>query len=111
MSFNFIKSGHCNSRSRSQGLLMHKIHLNLLQSFCMCVTMSIRGLKPLILFNLELIKDHCTCSLCFFSNVNIRPLDNWGAQWLSGRVLDSRPRGCRFVPHCIVSLSKTHLSY
>ena len=32
-----------------------------------------------------------------------------GAQWLSGRVLDSRPRGRRFKPHqchCIVSLSK-----
>ena len=36
-----------------------------------------------------------------------------GAQWLSGRVLDSRPRGHRFEPHqchCIVSLSRTHLS-
>ena len=34
-----------------------------------------------------------------------------GAQWLSGRVLDSRLRGHRFEPHryhCIVSLSKTH---
>ena len=34
-----------------------------------------------------------------------------GAQWLSGRVPDSRPRGCRFEPHprrCDVSLSKTH---
>ena len=32
-----------------------------------------------------------------------------GAQWLSGRVLDSRPRGRRFEPywrHCGVSLSK-----
>ena len=32
-----------------------------------------------------------------------------GAQWLSGRVLDSRPRGGRFKPHrchCVVSLSK-----
>ena len=40
----------------------------------------------------------------------------WGAQWLSGRVFDSRPRGWGFRPHgrhCIVSLSKvrkTHLS-
>ena len=36
-----------------------------------------------------------------------------GAQWLSGRVLDSRPRGCWLEPyrhHCFVSLSKTHLS-
>ena len=32
-----------------------------------------------------------------------------GAQWLSGRVLDSRPRGRRFKPHwrhSVVSLSK-----
>ena len=32
-----------------------------------------------------------------------------GAQWLSDRVLDSRPRGRRFEPHqchCVVSLSK-----
>ena len=32
-----------------------------------------------------------------------------GAQWLSGRVLDSRPKGCGFEPdrrHCVVSLSK-----
>ena len=32
-----------------------------------------------------------------------------GAQWLSGRMLDSRPRGCGLEPHrrhCVVSLSK-----
>ena len=36
-----------------------------------------------------------------------------GAQWLSGRVLDSRPKGQGLEPHrrhCVVSLSKTHLS-
>ena len=36
-----------------------------------------------------------------------------GAQWLSGRVLDSRPRDHQFEPHqhhCVVSLSKTHSS-
>ena len=35
------------------------------------------------------------------------------AQWLRGRVLDSTPRGGGFEPHqrhCVVSLSKTHLS-
>ena len=34
---------------------------------------------------------------------------NVGAQWLSGRVLDSRPRGRGFEPHrrhCVVSLNK-----
>ena len=33
-----------------------------------------------------------------------------GAQWLSGRVLDLRLKGCGFEPHrrhCVVSLSKT----
>ena len=36
---------------------------------------------------------------------------NLNVQWLSGRVLDSRPRGHGFQPHrrhCVVSLSKTH---
>ena len=36
-----------------------------------------------------------------------------GVQWLSGRVLDSRPSGCGFKPHrrCyIVFFSKTHKS-
>ena len=36
-------------------------------------------------------------------------MDNSGAQWLSGRVLDSRPKGRGFEPHrrhCVVSLSK-----
>ena len=36
-----------------------------------------------------------------------------GAQWLSGRVLGSRPMGNGFEPHrrhCVVSISKTHLS-
>ena len=41
-----------------------------------------------------------TVTVCFWGG---------GAQWLSGRVLDSRPRGCGFEPnrrHCVVSLSK-----
>ena len=36
-----------------------------------------------------------------------------GAQWLSGRVHISRLTNCRFEPHlrhCVVSLSKSHLS-
>ena len=36
-------------------------------------------------------------------------ITNLGEQWLSGRVLDSRPRGRGFEPHwrhCVVSLSK-----
>ena len=38
-------------------------------------------------------------------------LGQMGGQWLSGRVLDSRLRGCGFEPHSrpfVVSLSKTH---
>ena len=36
-------------------------------------------------------------------------LNNEGAQWLSGRVLDSRPRGQGFEPHqrhCVVVLEQ-----
>ena len=52
--------------------------------------------------------------LCFFAyNTSHKCLVNitkWqGAQWLSGRVLDSRPKGRGFEPHrrhCVVSLSK-----
>ena len=42
----------------------------------------------------------------------LRAMSTWtdvGAQWLSGRVLDSRPKGRGFEPHrrhCVVSLSK-----
>ena len=38
---------------------------------------------------------------------------NMGAQWLSGKVLDSSPRSHGFEPHrrhCVVSLNKTYLS-
>ena len=36
-----------------------------------------------------------------------------GAQWLSGRALDSRPRDREFEPHrryCVVVLEQAHLS-
>ena len=39
----------------------------------------------------------------------IEHMSKQGAQWLSGRVLDLRPRGSGFEPHqchCVVSLSK-----
>ena len=51
---------------------------------------------------------------CVEMATNVKPdqtAPNIGAQWVSGRVLDSRPRGCRFEPHrchCVVSLSKTN---
>ena len=45
----------------------------------------------------------------FYLNSDNVETQEKGAQWLSGRVLDSRLRGCRFEPHrrhCVVSLSK-----
>ena len=42
-------------------------------------------------------------------NFNMAQSCGKGAQWLSGRVFDSRPRGQGFEPHrhhCVVSLSK-----
>ena len=44
---------------------------------------------------------------CF--GVKVQVNCHGGAQWLIGRVLDSRPRGRGFEPHrrhCVVSLSK-----
>ena len=41
--------------------------------------------------------------------VHVASMSVLGAQWLSGRVLDSRPKGSWFEPHqrhCVVSLSK-----
>ena len=48
-------------------------------------------------------------SINFFASWEIFHAVLYGVQWLSGRVLDSRPRGCGFEPHwchCVVSLSK-----
>ena len=42
-------------------------------------------------------------------NIQMNIGKSWGAQWLSGRVLDSRPRGSRFEPHrrhCVVVLEQ-----
>ena len=44
-----------------------------------------------------------------FLTVPAGPVQVQGAQWLSGRALDLRPRGHGFEPHrrhCVVSLSK-----
>ena len=43
------------------------------------------------------------------AGVSIKIRDNLGAQWLSGRVLDSRPKGRGFEPHrrhCVVVLEQ-----
>ena len=55
------------------------------------------------------LKSHVVAYVFFQLTTN----DQQGAQWLSGRVLDSRLRGHGVEPHrrrCVVSLSKTHLS-
>ena len=42
-------------------------------------------------------------------DLSLMHITEMGAQWLSGRVLDSRPKGRGFEPHrchCVVSLSK-----
>ena len=66
---------------------------------------------PHILINkCFLVCDKCTV-LCFVLEWK-KYKKKYGAQWLSGRVLDSRLRGCGLEPHrrhCVVSLSKTHL--
>ena len=44
--------------------------------------------------------------LMFLGNLYCK---QWGAQWLSGRVLDSRPKGRGFEPqrrHCVVVLEQ-----
>ena len=49
--------------------------------------------------------------ICLYSSSHSSTV--MGAQWLSGRVLDSRPRGHGFEPHqrhCVMSLSKIHVS-
>ena len=54
--------------------------------------------------------DRTECSTCIWVvNLNITITGTVGVQWLSGRVLDSRPKGRGFWPHrrhCVVSLSK-----
>ena len=53
------------------------------------------------IYLLHFLKQHLTAFFFFFF---------WmGAQWLSGRVLDSRPKGCGFEPHrrhCVVVLEQ-----
>ena len=49
----------------------------------------------------------------FAFHTHVRHMKHWWAEWLSGRVFDSRPRGRgskSHQRHCVVSLSKTHLS-
>ena len=50
---------------------------------------------------------YCPLRVCYVSVSAITLL--WGAQWLSGIVLDSRPKGRRFEPHrrhCVVVLEQ-----
>ena len=67
----------------------------------------------LLLFEIGIPNLVCECILGWLSVLYHLQVTVGGAQWLSGRVLDSRPKGRGFEPHrrhCVVSLSKTHLS-
>ena len=50
------------------------------------------------------------CTLAYVKDMNqLSVILNEGAQWLSGRVLDSRPKGSGFGPqwrHCVVVLEQ-----
>ena len=51
--------------------------------------------------------NYFSCFSCF--GYSEEPSQTQGAHWLSGRVLDSRPRGCGFEPHrrhCVVVLEQ-----
>ena len=66
-----------------------------------------RGSQPIppSYFGCCLSEAYSTISICAY----ILTETTQGAQWLSGRVLDSRPKGRGFEPHrrhCVVSLSK-----
>ena len=67
--------------------------------------------KPMATYPLALlhIASHKSDISGLKDTLNVMPKEV--AQWLSGRVLDSRPRGRGFEPHrrhCVVSLSKAH---
>ena len=71
--------------------------------------MTMRFQRPLVY--IPYIKYHLNVNQCFFiKNDNYILLHQMhGAQWLSNRVLDSRPKGRGFEPdrrHCTMSLSK-----
>ena len=61
------------------------------------------ALHALIIFSGKLgLVNQLLATNCFFT-------EKWGAQWLSGRVLDSRPKGRGFEPHrrhCVVVLEQ-----
>ena len=60
---------------------------------------------PFILFELFLFELCASQKLCPIYNLKTAQ----GAQWLSGRVLDSRPKGRGFEPHrchCVVALEQ-----
>ena len=68
--------------------------------------------RDLVFTSFAYICDKYQNHLCkLFSAISFNSSITVEGQWLSGRVLDSRPRGCRFKPHrrhCVVSLSNTY---
>ena len=62
------------------------------------------GVLGLVWYLIVSIPDFCLLPYLAYNHKQDK-----GAQWLSGRVLDSRPKGRRFEPHgrhCVVSLGK-----
>ena len=66
--------------------------------------------ETVLLSTKKYAKDYGSANIYNFTlNLFVYLNQRTGAQWLSGRVLDLRPRGRRFKPHrchCVVSLSK-----
>ena len=80
-------------------LLCRNTMLFCLFDMLLCLTLYLPGFCVKTLYNLSI------CNYIVSKHYAILP----GAQWLSGRVLDSRPKGRGFEPHrrhCVVSLSK-----
>ena len=65
--------------------------------------------KRLNTFRSENSEDPGQTAAQFFHHFKTNTICLLGAQWLSGRVLDSRPKGRRFEPHrrhCVVVLEQ-----
>ena len=78
-------------------------------NFTSCMHIGCRNVVMDIASVLGNLAKHEHENRCHFLYVVDCAISLEGAQWLSGRVLDSKPRGRRVEPHrrhCVVSLSK-----
>ena len=103
--------------------ICHHLQLSLNARSCICegIRSTVGHSVATMDYLYKIIKVYRTCStrLLFCRPIQTSVVEHFfsslllmsykGAQWLSGRVLDSRPRGRGFEPHrcrCVVSLSK-----